>query len=162
MFSPQTPRAAENITLQTKEWPCRDALPSPISINGAKEFLASGLSNIKCKFQGADVNGHAWMVEDLDVWGKQVGTSEVKAPTKPQIFTDCEDVSGCMKNKCLRMCFLCAAICSRNARQGSLNGLKSQCLWTCMRMGNCRLQRRCRNSWSTSKKRALFPPALSH
>ena len=91
MFSPPPPpRTLE--PLETETWPFpKNTSPNPISINRAREILAAAYAEIDCELPGADVHGHAWMVENKAEWNARSGTSDVSIPTRPALCTDYAD-----------------------------------------------------------------------
>ena len=87
MFSPPTPRALE--PLNTEEWPYpKDASPNPIAINRAREILAAAMAEEDCELPGADIHGHAWVVENEPEWTARAGTGPVSIPTRPPVIGD--------------------------------------------------------------------------
>ena len=90
MVTPPAPRTLES--LETEAWPySSSASPNPVSINRAREILAASLADVDCELPGADIHGHAWMVERDEDWDKRTGTGKVSAPTRPKLYEDSTD-----------------------------------------------------------------------
>ena len=69
MYMPM-PEASTQVRppLKTEAWKYSGQAPTPVTIGKARKLLADGYAAIDCDARGANVHGHAWMIEAPETW----------------------------------------------------------------------------------------------